>query len=76
MPDLVLHQSEGVLVRKMSRYSATSSTFVGNSQAQMEELTICIAVLETCRYVEVCMVYTYELEFVIWYVVYYECGTW
>ena len=35
----------------------------------MEELTICIAVLETCRYVQVCMVYTNVLNYVIWYVV-------
>ena len=76
MKDLLLHQIEGVLVRKMSRYSATSSTFVGNSPAQMEELTICIAVLETCRYVKVCMVYTYVLQYVIWYAVYYARGTW
>ena len=38
----------------------------------MEELTIRIAVLETCRYVQVCMVYTNVLQYVIWYVVYYE----
>ena len=42
----------------------------------MEELTICIAVLETCRYVEVCLVYTHVLEYVIWYVVYQERVTW
>ena len=42
----------------------------------MEELTICVAVLETCRYVQVCMVSTNVLEYVIWYVVYYERGTW
>ena len=41
----------------------------------MEELAICIAVLETCRYVEVCMVYTHVFEYVIWYVVYYERET-
>ena len=58
MPDLGLHQSLGALVRMMFRYSATSFSLVGNSPAQMEELTIRIAVLETCRYVQVCMVYT------------------
>ena len=31
----------------------------------MEELTICIAVLDACRYVQVCMVYTYVLEYAI-----------
>ena len=41
----------------------------------MEELTKCIAVLETCRYVQVCMVSTYVLEYAIWYVVYYARGT-
>ena len=35
----------------------------------MEELTMCIAVLDTCRYVQVCMVYTYVLEYAICIVV-------
>ena len=76
MPDLGLHQSQGALVRMMFRYSATSFSKVGNSPAQMEEFTIRIAVLETCRYVQVCMVYTNVLEYVIWDVVYYERRKW
>ena len=67
MPDFGLHQREGALERMMSSYSATSFSFVGNSPDQMEELTICIAVLETCRYVQVCMVYTDVLMYAMGY---------
>ena len=65
MPVLGLHPSEVALVRIMSRYSATSFSSVGNSPDQKEELIICIAVLDTYRYVQGCMVYTYVLEYAI-----------